>query len=36
MIGAISDRGITIRSGLLEPMDDFMADRGFNLREMQH
>ena len=35
--GAISDRAITIRSGLLEklePMDDVMADRAFNLRDL--
>ena len=35
--GAISDRAITIRSGLLEklePMDDVMVDRGFNLRDL--
>ena len=35
--GAISDRAITIRSGLiekLEPMDDVMADRGFSLRDL--
>ena len=35
--GAISDRAITIRSGLLEklePMDDVMADRTFNLRDL--
>ena len=34
---AISDRAVTIRSGLLvklEPMDDVMADRGFNLRDL--
>jgi len=33
--GAISDRAITIRSGLiekLEPMDNVMADQGFNLK----
>ena len=35
--GAISDRAITIRSGLLvkvEPMDDVMADWGFSLRDL--
>ncbi|KAK2550373.1 hypothetical protein P5673_028886 [Acropora cervicornis] len=35
--GAISDRAITIKSGLLEqlePMDDVMADRAFNLRDL--
>ena len=35
--GAISDRAITIKSGLLEelePMDDVMADPGFNLRDL--
>ena len=35
--GVISDRAITIRPGLiekLEPMDDVMADRGFNLRDL--
>ena len=35
--GAISDRAITIRSGVLEKlesMDDVMADRGFNLRDL--
>lgn len=35
--GAISDHAVTIRSGLLEklePMDDVMADRGFNLTDL--
>ena len=35
--GTISDRAITIRSGLLEKlelMDDVMAHRGFNLRDL--
>ena len=32
--GAISDRAITIRSGLLQPMDEVMADRGINLRDL--
>ncbi|XP_068712506.1 uncharacterized protein [Montipora foliosa] len=35
--GAISDSAITIKSGLLEqlePMDDVMTDRGFNLRDL--
>ena len=35
--GGISDRNITQKSGLidkLEPLDDVMADRGFNIRDM--
>ena len=35
--GGVSDQNITQKSGLtdkLEPLDDVMADRGFNIRDM--
>jgi len=35
--GGVSDRNITQKSGLidnLEPLDDVMADTGFNIRDM--